>query len=647
MDSFHHLLEKTRVPQPSLQKLAVISIFNNLRSSTSLTRPESDPAIQAIAQCLNSNSPAVVDQSVRELCLLVKDYKLEGSRALLELQSALEGSESRFVNVFVKAIGFVVRLGFRDDNVLFRSRFQSSEAHPFVKILSSRTEVQSELVRQNKDLGMEGVCEFLRPFLNFLVIQMLSSATTSSFARNLLSSIASLCCSFPQDAIPVFKLLMRCCKYIQCNSAEDLTNASYLMGTIVDAFVAVLSQLAGNGVLIHEAQLCGAELSEMVFSLCTDIHKFSGGKECIFDMSRRLIVVQAELGLKYIPEASSVMLSLFVSLIQSELEHIQLSILKLVLDLIKWKNRNETIVDVHEEIMFVFPAINLMSSPSKYVKEAASELLIILEKLSTSFLVTPINELLMEERFPRVSRLEGIIFRVFRHLWFQDQTSFSDSFYLQWVSVDDKTVEEKQNFVKTWTASTAEYCKRMVEIQKSSLPKSQAQEIFLHEIPPLLGAIASVLIVHPTLGDSAVDLLAVTGNMDPKLGVPLFLVILFYHNIFSGKSEKIDFHDILLKLLRMLPSLVSHPAMIPLVVQTILPMLQKDANPVLYATALRLLCKTWEINDRVFGSLQGLLLPEAFILFKYERNICISTAVTIRDVCQKNPDRGVDIILSV
>ncbi|XP_076925841.1 protein RST1-like [Bidens hawaiensis] len=651
MDSYNLYLERTRVPQPSLQKLAVTSIFHNLRSSTG---PESDSGLHAVAQCLTSNSPAVIDQSVRELCLLVKDSKLDLSLGLLELQSALEGSDSRFVNVFVKALGFLVQLGFQNDNVSFRSRFQSPEAHPFVKIVSSRTEVQLELVRQvvlfimrNRHLGMEAVCEFLRPFLNFLVVQMPSSATTASFARNLLSSIASLCCSFSQDAIPVFKLLMGCFKYIHCDSAEDVVNVSYLMGTIVDAFVAVLSQLAGDGVLIHEAQLCGAELLEMVFSLCTDIHKYSGGEECIFDMSRRLIVVQAELGLKFIPEVSSVMLSLFVSLIQSELEHIQLSILKLVLDLIKWKNRNETMIDLHEEILFVFPTINLMSSPSKYVKEAASELLLILGKLSASFLVTPINELLMEERFPRVSRLEDILFRVFRHLWFQDQTFLSGSFYLQWVSFDDKALEEKQNSAKTWTPSVTDYCKWMVENQKSPLSKSQSQEIFLHEIPPLLGAIASVLVVHPTLGDSAIDLLAVTGNMDPKLGVPLFLVILFYHNVFSGKSEEIDFHDILLKLLKMLPSLVSHPAMIPLVVQTILPMLQKDANPVLYATALRLLCKTWEISDRVFGSLQGLLLPEAFTLFKYERSICISTAVTIRDVCKKNPDRGVDIILSV
>lgn len=572
----------------------------------------------------------------------------------MELQSGLEGCEARFVSLFVKALAFVVQLGFQSDDVAVRARFESSEAHPFVKIVSCRMEVQSELVRQvlifitrNRHMGMEEVCDFLKPFLNFVVIQMSSSATMSLFARNLLSSVASLCCSFSEDSLPVFKMLMRCCKFVRCNSAEDVTYVSYLIKIIVDAFVAVLSHLAVNGVLIHEAQLCGAELLEMVFSMCTYVYKYSSGEECIFDMSRRLIVVQAELGLKCIPEASIVMLSLFVTLNQSELEHIQLAILKLVLELIKWKSGNETIVDVHEEILFAFPAISLMSSPSKYVKEAASELLIILGKLSASFLVAPTNELLMEERYPRISKLEDIIYRLFRHLWFQVQTSVAGSFYLHWVSKGSKQAEEKENPLKNWTSAIIEYCQRMVEIKKSSLSRSQSEETFLREIPPLLGAIASVLIVHPTLGNSAVDLLGIAGNMDPKHGVPLFLVVLFYNNILSRKSQEIDFQDILLKLLRMLPSLVSHSAMIPLVVQTIIPMLQKDANPVLYATALRLLCKAWEINDRIFGSLQGLLLPEAFIQFKRERNICISMAVTIRDVCQKHPDRGVDIILSV
>lgn len=79
------------------------------------------------------------------------------------------------------------------------------------------------------------------------------------------------------------------------------------------------------------------EMLEMYFSLCTHLHKRSGGGEAVIEVSRHLLVAQKELGLSYIPELSSVILSLFVSLIQSDLEHEQLSILKLLFFLLKWK----------------------------------------------------------------------------------------------------------------------------------------------------------------------------------------------------------------------------------------------------------------------------------------------------------------------
>lgn len=52
----------------------------------------------------------------------------------MELQSGLEGCEARFVSLFVKALAFVVQLGFRSEDVAVRARFESSEAHPFVKV---------------------------------------------------------------------------------------------------------------------------------------------------------------------------------------------------------------------------------------------------------------------------------------------------------------------------------------------------------------------------------------------------------------------------------------------------------------------------------------------------------------------------------
>lgn len=139
MESYDHLLEKTRVPQPSLQKFAVISIFSKLRSAPKYLDSESDPGRDAISQCLNSSSPAVVDQSVRELCRLVTDSVAGISRSVLELQSVLEGTNPEFVTIFVKGLGFLVRYGF-EKNASWRSN--ATELHPFVKVRI--TEVKME-----------------------------------------------------------------------------------------------------------------------------------------------------------------------------------------------------------------------------------------------------------------------------------------------------------------------------------------------------------------------------------------------------------------------------------------------------------------------------------------------------------------------
>lgn len=136
MDSYTPLLEKIRVPQSSLQKLAVISIFSKLRSASKYLDSESEPGRDAISQCLHTDSPAVIDQSVRELCRFVVDSHMDVSRALLEFQSALEGSHPRLVDLFVKGLGFLVRFGFQKSHIKWRSC--STESHPFVKVRGNR-----------------------------------------------------------------------------------------------------------------------------------------------------------------------------------------------------------------------------------------------------------------------------------------------------------------------------------------------------------------------------------------------------------------------------------------------------------------------------------------------------------------------------
>lgn len=59
-------------------------------------------------------------------------------------------------------------------------------------------------------------------------------------------------------------------------------------------------------------------------------------------------------------------------------------------------------------------------------------------------------------------------------------------------------------------------------------------------MPLLLSGIACVLLMHQSLGHSAGDLLAICNKMDPKLGVPLMLVILFYNHIYSDNKDVVS-----------------------------------------------------------------------------------------------------------
>ncbi|XVE84015.1 hypothetical protein DITRI_Ditri16bG0134800 [Diplodiscus trichospermus] len=656
MDSYTSLLEKTRVPQPSFQKFAVISIFSKLRTAPVHLGPNSEPGTQAISQCIQSSSPAVVDQSVRELCRLVLDSNLELSRALLELQSALEGSDPKFASLFVKSLGFLVRIGFERSNGSWKPK--SHEDHPFIKILSSRREVELELVNQillfmtkNKGLGVVEVCEFLKPFLNFSIIRIpFLDSSSFLFVRRLVSSMASFCCSVPNEAMPVFRLLINCLKYFPLRSLEEVSNFSNVAECVIDSFTMVLRQLVGKGLLITEAQLCGVELIENVLSLYTSPCKQSGVTESIVELLKHMLAAQKDLALRYLTELSSVILSLSVLLIESELEHEQLSILKFLHFLLKWKSETEYVVDgaeyfLREELLVIFPVISLISSPSKSVKREANDLLVLLERLLVKLLMTPKIELAKKRGYPSISRPELIAYRLLQHLWFQDQFSLSSSFFLSFASVRETDVEEIHGGPRSWAYQLKELALWIIERRKSGLPVPRSHKIFLTQMPLLLGAIAAVLVMNPSLGSAAIDALASIGIIDPKLGVPLLLAILFYNNIFTRKD--VFYQNMVPKLLGKLPSLASQSGMIPLVVQIILPMLHKDAKPVSYATATRLLCQTWETNDRAFGSLQGVLLPKQFTEFRSERNICISMAVSIRDVCRKNPDRGVDLILSV
>jgi hypothetical protein len=99
--------------------------------------------------------------------------------------------------------------------------------------------------------------------------------------------------------------------------------------------------------LVTEAQLFGVELSDAILSLLTRHHRHAGSSEPIVELVKRLFVAQKNLSLQYMPEISSTLLSLFVVLIQSDLEYEQLSLLKLLNFLLKWKSEKGMFPNSH------------------------------------------------------------------------------------------------------------------------------------------------------------------------------------------------------------------------------------------------------------------------------------------------------------
>ncbi|KAL1203391.1 Protein RST1 [Cardamine amara subsp. amara] len=642
--SYAALLEKTRVHQPSIQRFAVISVFSKLRSG------ESEAGREAISFCLTSQSITVVDQSVRELCRLVSDSVLDLSRGLLELQSALEGCDSKLVSIFVKGLGFLIRVGY--EKKIGNWKFNSTENHPFVRILSSREETHTELLHQvslfvmhNRRLGMVGVCEFLESFLNFAILRIpLVDSSSSLFARELVSSMASLCCSCRDEALPVFRLLIRCLKYIPGNFLEGNRNFSCIVKILVDAYIVVARDLVGTRLQeVTEVHLLGVQLVDAVIFLCASPHAQTNEHESVIESLKHLLAVQKDLGLPFSRDLSLVVLSLVFMLAKSSVEHEQLSILKLLLFLLKWKNENEnlTLRDAacsSVEPLLLFPIIALMSSPSKSVKGAASKVLSIVENVLVTVSNAPKIEVHTSNGDSPLSSVGSVIFRIMQQLWHQNDYAPSTSSFLGVAYINGS--EKQETYPRSWNSLLREHAERFWDRKKLSAAFCLSQEI-----PILLGSVAGVLVMHPSLGAEAIDSLTTIGGIDPKMSVPLLLAVLYYSNLLSRTD--VPCQNILSKLLGLLPSLAAQQVMVPLVVQTITPMLHKDAKGLLYATAIRLLCQTWVVNDRTFSSLQEVLRPKGFIDFISERNICISMAASIHDVCKRHPDRGVDLILSV
>lgn len=79
------------------------------------------------------------------------------------------------------------------------------------------------------------------------------------------------------------------------------------------------------------------QLVDAVLFLCASPHAQTNEQESVIESLKHLLAVQKDLGLPYSRNLSLVVLSLVFMLAKSSVEHEQLSILKFLLFLLKWK----------------------------------------------------------------------------------------------------------------------------------------------------------------------------------------------------------------------------------------------------------------------------------------------------------------------
>lgn len=111
-----------------------------------------------------------------------------------------------------------------------------------------------------------------------------------------------------------------------------------------------------------------------------------------------------------------------------------------------------------------------------------------------------------------------------------------------------------------------------------------------------------------------------------------FLPLLLYQLLREKDSE------VQLKILYTIPTLATHQICVTPILRTIIPLTKIKS---LQSLSLRLLCKLWEYQERIFPRIYVLLVN---LSQEESLDIKLSVASCLKDICFKKPQHGIDVI---
>lgn len=75
--------------------------------------------------------------------------------------------------------------------------------------------------------------------------------------------------------------------------------------------------------------------------------------------------------------------------------------------------------ELTEELLFIFPVLALVSSPSRSIKQTAADLLTELGKTASNLLIAPKEKQVVEGKHLEIATPGHIVFRFLRNMWFE------------------------------------------------------------------------------------------------------------------------------------------------------------------------------------------------------------------------------------
>lgn len=655
--SFGVLLDKLRVPHPTVQRYAVRSIFDTLKVGPPHLGLQSQAGQQALSECLllASRCLPALDEAVSQLCDLLQQGE-EAPLVLAHLQAALECAPAEAVPMIVRSIGFVCRHLLSNHSSILQG-FQAYELHPFVKAFTSRRETHLEIVQQVLIMFMQDgfmkdseCLRFLQPVLNYVLLHPWAHGENFLVARELHFGLASLISS----NFAVGRLLIRLLVYFISHYSLQTAQESDRTVTALRELVDVLESFAMQASVEAEIDDCKKIVGNVLVLLVETCHKLKEQGFSllpILELLGRVVKLQKSLDDTVFWRWK--VLSLAHLLAMTDLKEEQLALICLAKNVLRKSDQNgmDVLIDsMHAfpvALLWVFPTVNLMASSCTFLKETATSLLQDLEDFLGFYWTQKESDVPLQtidfNTATSHGQLADNMHNILFYLWFDGGPCKT------WISLKSTAdwVDFKNQESEGWLQRLSTYLEKIFQSHSSKVSKFSKSEAYQNSgLIIWICMVVSVVLIHPVNNIFATEVIAGIGKFDSIKGFSLVPVVLFYLKALRRHWKKARAEN-LFGLLKLLPSLAVHPMSSSVVVGTLEPLLHSKCSRVLQATAIRLLCKSWEVSNKVFPYLQAALDHTHLLEPVTDFQISLSRAVSICDVCKRDADSGVELILSI